>query len=347
MRRVLGLRMPSHKLYDVLGVPQGAGQDEIKKKFRALAIKAHPDKGGDPERFKEIAHAYEVLSDEDKRRQYDALGDGGFAQAQQGSGGGGGFDPHSIFEQFFGGFGGGFGGGGQRNNARQQCAHHAHVMSLSLAEAYTGVTKTVRVALTKACAGCRSPCYACNGVGCVQQLHRVGPFTQVSQQPCGQCQARGVTFKGCNACGSAGHTKEERRIEVVLPPGVSTGHKARFAGLGEQPTREHEVAGDLIMEVLVQPDRVFRRDGADLHMAPTLTFAASVVGAIVEVPHFDGAFQVDTAQWGVLQPGVPYRVPKRGMPPGGDLVLTFSVTYPPGPLSTEQRDALRAALGGI
>lgn len=351
---------PTHKLYDVLGLSQSASRDEIKRAYKKYAVQHHPDKGGDEEKFKEVASAYEVLSDEDKRRQYDSLGDAGFA-ANGGGGAASHFDPRDIFQQFFGGagfgdpFGGMFGATDPRRGRggpqRRRCADHPHAISVSLAEAYHGVTKTIRVTIHKTCEACRASCFACQGVGTVAYMTRMGPFTQVATKVCETCKGRGVTTKGCDACHRKGQRTEEHRIELVVPPGVDAGHRVVLPGLGEQPTREGDVAGDVVVDVLVGADRVFQRNGADLHMSIPISFIDSVTGTTVVVPHFAGEFTVATSDLGIIQPNVPYKIAKKGMPRPkghGDLILTFVVKYPAAP-SADQRAAIRAALitGGL
>lgn len=347
-----------HKLYDVLGVPKTAAAADIKKAFKKMAVQHHPDKGGDQDKFKEVARAYEVLGDEEQRQRYDALGDEGF-EASGAGGGHGGMDPHDLFQQFFGGgfgdpFAGLFGRGGPgAGRGARRCADHQHALSISLAEAFRGLTKTMRITVKKPCAACRATCYTCQGVGQVQHMIRNGPFIQTMVRACDACHGKGVTFKGCDECKNKGHTQKEHRVDIVVAPGVEAGHRVVVAGLGEQPTREGDVVGDLVVDIMVAADRTFRRDGADLHMTVPVAFADSVVGTRFVVPHFAGDFTVDTEAWGVLQPGVPYTIAKKGMPSGcagagaGDLKVTFAIQYPPKPatpMSPEAREAVRAAL---
>lgn len=360
--------MPAtHKLYDVLGVQRDASKDEIKRAYKKYAVQHHPDKGGDEEKFKEVANAYGVLSDEEQRRRYDALGDDGFQQSA-----GGGPDPHDIFQQFFGGGFGGFGGdpfagmfgGGRGGGPRpRRCNDHQHAISITLAEAFRGLTKTMRITVQKPCTHCKATCYTCQGVGQVTQMIRNGPFIQTMMKACETCKGKGVTTKGCDKCAHKGSRQEEHRIEIVLPPGVEAGHRTVIAGMGEQPLRDGDVVGDLVVDVMVGADRTFRREGADLHMTVPISFIDSVVGTSFVVPHFAGDFTVDAHEtWGVVQPNVPYKIAKKGMPRGnasfggngassgnasfGDLVITFAVKYPAAKLAPEARKAMREALAG-
>lgn len=366
------------KFYDALGVAPGATADEIRKAYRRAALQNHPDKGGDPERFKEIGAAYAVLSDENERAAYDQLGDAGWEQRAAGGAGGpggppGGFGgpgafPAEFFAQMFGGAGFPFGGpggphGGVPPPGRR--ANHVHGLRVSLAEAYRGVSKTVKVSLSKSCLRCQETCHACQGVGTITDMRRMGFMTQVMQRPCETCRATGRVVKGregCGECGGRGAYAEERKLDVRLPPGVADRSAMVFAGLGEQPGRPGDTPGDLIFEVQVTEDPVFRRDGADLAMDVPMTFAESVLGKTVRVPHFAGEFCVDTnAAFGVVGPAEAcgaYVVPGKGMPrapdapdaaaaPHGDLKLMFRIgEYPKKEWTAEQKAALRAALGG-
>jgi len=189
-------------------------------------------------------------------------------------------------------------------------------------------------------------------MGTITHVQRAGFFTQMSQRPCDTCKGRGVTCAGkagCGTCSGRGTWSEEHRLELELPPGVQTGYSKRFAGLGEQPVKDDDQPGDLVMEVMVQPDRVFMRHGDDLVMNAKVTFAEAVVGSVVQVPALDGnGYAVDTAEFGVLKPGEMYRCPGKGMPRAngnghGDLLMSFKISYPSGKLSPDTRDFLANA----
>jgi DnaJ homolog subfamily A member 2 len=332
-----------HKLYDVLGVPQGASKEDIKKAFRKLAVQHHPDKGGDPEKFKEIAHAYEMLSDDGKRQEYDQYGDEGMAAMNGGGGGGGGFahmDPHHIFEQFFGG-GGMFGhdpfGGAPRPMRRND---QVHALRVSMHDAYHGCTKNMKIAVSRTCFSCKEVCGVCQGRGNITDMRRMGFFTQMMTRACDACHGTGQVSKGrsdCGQCGGKATYHEEKRVEINIPPGIQTGHSVHLQGLGEQAKAEGEVPGDLILQVVVQEDPRFQRNGNDLIHVVSLTFAESVLGKKITIPHFAGDFEIDTAEYGVIHPERPYYIGDKGMPYGGGpgapkgfgrLQLHFRVQYP-------------------
>jgi len=330
-----------HKFYERLGVESGASKDEIKRQYKKLAVTHHPDKGGDPEEFKALSEAYAVLSDDEQRARYDAIGDagwaagGGQAQAQAHP-----FDPSSIFADLFGGMGGMHMHPNSRQTRPTKCRDHRHVLSISLQDAYNGAQKTLKVSVPKTCAKCREQCYACQGVGHVTHVQRNGFFTQMMSRACDACSGSGMTTsakKNCNSCSGKGAWSEENKIEINLPPGVSTGFTQVFPGLGEQPKRDNQVAGDLHLEVLVVSDRDFERDGDNLLRTVPISWADSILGAHVSFQMPDIAtFTLDTAkEIGIVHPGEVYRVAGKGMPipmhkarGRGDLLITFKVSYP-------------------
>ncbi len=336
--------------YDTLGVAKGASKEEIKRAYKKLAVQNHPDKGGDPEKFKEISNAYQILSDDDKRDRYDQLGDDGFNNM---AGGGGdpfnGMDAHHIFEQMFGGgmggmpfhFDFGFGGGGPRGPIKKKT--HLHPIRISLGDAYNGVHKTIKVSVQRNCTKCREMCHNCQGRGQVTDMRRMGFITQMMQRACDRCQGTGSTSKGCNDCEGQGTYREEKKLELHIPSGVQSGHKLVFEGLGEQAMNENEIAGDLVFEIHVSPHEHFQRNGDDLLYNTTISFADSVVGKTISIPHFSGTVEVATHEFGILQPNKPYIIPGKGMP-NGNLVLTFHIKYPVQKLSTEHRGKMKDLL---
>lgn len=346
----------THKLYELLGVTKEASGDEVRKAYRKAAITHHPDKGGDPEKFKEIANAYQVLSDEQKRLQYDELGDEGFAASGGGSGMandpfGAGINPHELFEQLFrgggfgfdfGGFGDGHGHGHHRGPTKRK--DHSHTINVSLADAYHGTHKTLRVGLKKPCGGCKAQCYTCQGRGSVTDMRRMGFMTQMMTRVCDGCQGAGVTSKGCGECGGRGHTMEEKKVDVKVAAGVQTGHRYVISGLGEQAAGDNEISGDLVIELFVQPDPNFQRQGQDLVYTAKLTLAESIVGKIITIPHFGGDIHVSLADYGIVQPHKSYIIPNKGMPPSGNLILLFQIDYnKKQQLTDTERDTLRKA----
>jgi molecular chaperone DnaJ len=204
--------MTTHKLYEDLEISKDASAEDIKKAYRNLARKYHPDKGGDSEKFKAISNAYHVLGNEEARQRYDSMGDemffaNGNAGADGPGGGAGGFpmngfDAFSMFEELFGGRGGGGsgfnpfgGGGGHQQTSNRKCKDHRHIWQLTLDEAYKGMKKTLKVVITKNCMGCMVSCYACQGRGQVTDLIRNGFITQMMTRKCGTCNGSGMECK--------------------------------------------------------------------------------------------------------------------------------------------------------
>lgn len=341
----------SFKFYDILGVSKDASPEDIKKAYRKAAIQNHPDKGGDPEKFKEISNAYQVLSDDEKRRRYDQLGDEGFnaTGSEQGAGGFGGMSPQDLFEQFFRSAGGGgfpfhfdFGGfdGGQGPVRKKD---HTHTISISMADAYHGTQKTMRVGLRKGCTSCKSMCYTCQGRGNITDMRRMGFVTQMLTRACDACSGTGSIAKGCGACNNQGHTIEEKKVDIKIPAGVQTGHRFVMQGMGEQAENPNETSGNLILEIFVQPDPNFQRQGQDLIYTVKLTLAESIVGKMITIPHFVGDIAINLEEYGIIQPQKSYILPGKGMA-GGNLVLVFSIDYYSKKILThEERQLLRKA----
>jgi len=239
------------------------------------------------------------------------------------------------------------GGGHPRGRSGPvKCPDRHHALRMSLQDAYFGVKKTIKVTLQTPCRDCMTACNACQGVGKITEMQRMGIFTQMSTRPCPTCQGKGLAAKPrteCKACGGKVNVVKEHTIELNIPPAVETGHMMRFDGLGEQALRENEVNGDLIIEVLVQPDAVFQRQGNDLEMECAITFAESVIGKNILVPHFKEHFNVDTSTFGILDPGRKYAIPGKGMNDRSNLFLKFKIQYPSRSLKAEERGRIREA----
>ena len=302
-------------MYDVLGLNKGASIEEVKKAHRTLVRKHHPDKGGNPEEFKKIQEAYEILSDPEKKRNFDQFGDPNGMPMPQGPPGG---FPADLFAQMF--------GGGPQGPIRR--ANHEHIINISLEDAYRGLTKNIRIGINRPCFNCRKTCRACNGQGKIQQHVNMGPFSQMFAQPCGQCNQTGHTATGCGECKGQKFKTENLNFELKLPPGVNDGYAVCLNGLGEQAQApQGEISGDLILIVKVNSHPEFMRQGNDLVWLTKISFENSVNGTVLTCPHFDGPLEIDTGKWGVLDPRKDYLVPNKGMP-GGNLRCGFDIQYP-------------------
>lgn len=282
--------------YEVLGLNKNASDAEIKKAYRKLALKNHPDKNpGDAEaeaRFKEASEAYEVLSDPQKRAQYDQFGhapNGGFGNYQSQ-----GF--HNVnFEDIFGDFEdlfGAFGGGGRRSrtNRPQAGADLLYRLEISFEEAAFGASKTIKIPKNEPCPKCQGSgaenpsdvetCGACGGRG---KIRRSQGFFSI-EQPCPSCGGAGRTIKKkCSHCHGQGKVRVEKSISVTIPAGIETGNRLRLSGEGE-PGRNQGPSGDLYVEVEVQKHPLFERDGMNLYCDIPVSFVTAALGGTIEVP---------------------------------------------------------------
>ncbi|QTX33168.1 molecular chaperone DnaJ [Aminithiophilus ramosus] len=348
--------------YEILGVPKDASVEDIKKAYRRLVRKYHPDANpGNKEaeqKFKEVAEAYEVLSDPQKRVQYDQFGTVG-DMTGGGSPFGEGGDVGDVFGDLFETmFGGGFGGfGGRRNpNAPRRGADLEMEISLTLEEAYRGVTRKVEIPRWQSCERCggtgaepgSSPrtCPTCGGKGQVEQRQRT-PFGEfVSVNTCPNCQGRGkIVEKVCSRCGGAGRYRDRRTVEVRIPPGVDRGTRLRISGEGEAGLNGGP-PGDLFLVVSVRADPRFRREGDNLHVEMHIAFPQAALGCEIQVPTLEGLQSLDVPPG--TQSGSTLRVKGKGMPRlsaggrAGDLLVRVVVDVPAN--LTEKQKALLAGL---
>ncbi len=297
--------------YDILGVSKNASKDEIKKAFRKLSKEHHPDKGGDEKKFKEISQAYEVLSDDQKKAQYDQFGSAGPGFGGGGGGAAGGGFSGGFSSQDFGGFedifssffGGGGGMGGARSRPQYTRGADLEVaVELDFDEAMKGVTKTFTSRNLETCEECKGAggfdqknCSQCAGSGMVSQQFQT-PFGQVAQQaPCPSCKGRGKSFeRTCSKCQGEGRVQQKKDIKIKIPAGVDDGETLKIPGQGEAG-RHGGSHGDLYAHIQVQPSSKFHRRGNDL----LSTLKISVFDAIL-----GGTFEIETF-WGKVDLKVP------------------------------------------
>ncbi|GEK28137.1 molecular chaperone DnaJ [Furfurilactobacillus siliginis] len=346
--------------YDVLGVGRDASQDEIKKAFRKLSKKYHPDLNKAPDaedKFKEVADAYEKVGDPQKRQQYDQYGDAGqqFGGGGQGFGGQGfggqgfgGFD--DIFSQMFGG-----GGGSHRNpNAPQPGQDLQYSMSLKFEEAIFGKTTTIKYNREETCGTCggngakpgTSPvtCHKCGGTGYVDTVRNTPLGQMRSQQVCDVCGGSGKEIKEkCPTCHGAGHTNESHEIEVKVPAGVDDGQQMRLQGQGEAGSNGGPY-GDLYIVFTVQVSKDFQRDGSDIYFEQPLSFTQAALGDEIEVKTVHGNVSLKIPAG--TQTGTIFRLRGKGVPrlrgnSNGDERVTVKVQTPKG-LNKGQKEALKA-----
>lgn len=285
--------------YSVLGVSRDATQDDIKRAYKKLAMKEHPDRGGDAEKFKKIAEAYEILSDEGKRQQYDNPGP----------------TPGDIFGMFGEMF-------GQRSNCLPDHMKDVHI---PLERAFTGTEIKFKVTLQTLCS-CVKSCDQCRGTGTNRVSHPAVPF-MAFEQPCLSCGSSGVKKSGCSMCKN-GSVQTEKTVQINVPKGVQSGHHILLEGLGPQKKKPSDVPGNLVIRIVVDPHPVFERDGDVLVFKPKISFIDSVLGIPIVVPHFAGEFIVDTRTFGILDPRKFYEVKGRGMNQNANLKIQFQIEYP-------------------
>ncbi|MBN3860342.1 molecular chaperone DnaJ [Neisseriaceae bacterium PsAf] len=288
--------MSDRNFYDVLGVSKTASQEEITKAFRKLAMKYHPDRNPDnkeaEEKFKEIQQAYAVLSDAEKRKQYDQFGEAGFGPNMGGFSSSDAFDFSDIFSQMFGGAAGGRGRSQQPQ--AYQGADLQYDIQISLKEAAEGVKKTISVPTEQECDVCHGSgakpgskidiCSTCHGTGTVNVRQAIFQF----QQTCPDCHGTGKIIKErCVKCRGEGRTKTTKTLEVSIPAGIDEGQFVRLNGQGDAGVNGGP-SGDLYVKVHIKPDSFFVRDGSNLHCEVPVTFTLAALGGEVDVPTLNG-----------------------------------------------------------
>lgn len=355
-------------MYEALGVDRSASKDEIKRVYKRMAMKHHPDKeGGDAERFKAISEAYAVLSDDENRTRYDAVGDQGWNNGAAPPGGAGQPMSHAeMMAHMFAGMAGmgqmpGMPGMQQASRARRR-GDHVHVLKVSLREAFSGARKTLRIKVQMRCPACgTTKCGTCGGTGSRQQIHAMGMMRHVVTSTCPSCGGAGATRQRCDTCSNTGQRSVEHVLSVDVPVGVQTGHRECVKGLGEQSMDvDGDSPGDLYVEVSVAEDPVFTRHGDDLQMVVGISLWDSIVGKTFTVQTLgdktEQPLTIDTRSMGtgVMQAGRRYLLAGHGMPLSsgpkgsrGGLAVTFVISYPSSRLSVEQHAGLSAAISSL
>ena len=361
--------MPEQKrdYYEVLGVSKGASDDEIKKAYRKLAKKYHPDMNpGDKEaeaKFKEVNEAYSILSDSEKRARYDQFGHAGVDPNYGAGGPGGGFggfdmgdlDLGDIFGSFFGGGFGGFGGSSSSRRSGPQKGESLRAsLTISFEEAAFGCEKEINLNRTEECEACHGSgaepgttaetCPDCRGTGVVRVQQRTGGFAFSSTAPCSRCRGTGkIIHTPCKSCGGTGSVKKSKRVTVSIPAGIDEGQAVSLRGQGNAG-KNGGPAGDLIVAVHIRPSSQFRRDGTTVLYEHPVTFYQAVMGAELEIPTIDGKVKYSLPAG--TQSGTTFRLRGKGIPElrgrgRGDQYVTVRVQIPTS-LNGEQKEALRA-----
>jgi len=349
--------MAKRDYYEILGVAKDVNDEDLKKAYRRLAMKFHPDRNPDnkeaEEKFKEGNEAYEMLSNPDKRAAYDrhghagvdpSMGAGGFGGGQRGGG-----NYSDIFEAFGDIFGGGQRGGGGGASRQRGGADLQYALELTLEEAVKGVKKQVRFTTAAACEVCdgsgskkgssMTTCRTCGGAGQVRMQQ--GFFTV--QQTCPTCRGRGQMIKDpCGSCNGEGRTNKQKTLEVTIPAGVDTGDKVRLAGEGEAGANGAP-AGNLFVQVVVKDHAIFKRDGGDLYCEVPISFPDAALGCELEVPTLEGKVKLKIPEGS--QTGKVFRLRGKGVKPVraydvGDMLCRVIVETPVQ-LNSKQKELLR------
>lgn len=349
--------------YELLGLQKGATDVEIKKAYRTLAMKYHPDRNpGNAEaelKFKEVTEAYEVLKDSQKRAAYDRYGHAAFAQgAGAGAGGFGGFN----FD-FGGGSGAGFGSifedifsefmGGGRRSRQQEGVRGADIrydLEITLEEAYKGLTKEIEIQTAVKCEDCHGTgaaegskaetCDTCHGTGRVRR--QAGFF--IEERTCPTCNGTGKVIKNpCKKCGGTGKISQKKVLEVTIPAGIDSGNRMRLAGQGEAGMNGGP-NGDLYIFVHIKPHPIFKRDAANLYCTVPLSMTTAALGGEIDIPCIDGSSEKVKINEGT-QSGTEVRLRKKGMTmlqskSVGDLFVRFTVETPTK-LTDKQKELLK------
>lgn len=358
---MFGARPPkksdSTRYYEILGVPKNASQDELKKAYRKAALKNHPDKGGDPAKFKDIAQAYEVLSDPEKRDIYDQYGEDAL---KEGMGGGGGHDPFDIFQSLFGG--NPFGGGSSRGGRRQRRGEDVvHPLKASLEDLYNGTSKKLSLSRNVLCSKCQGKgtksgasmkCEECQGKGVKVSIRQLGPsMLQQVQQNCNPCRGTGEIINKedrCPQCKGEKVLLDKKMLEVVVEKGMQNGQRITFPG--EADEAPDTITGDIVFVVQQKEHPKFKRKGDDLFVEHTLSLTEALCGFQFILTHLDGRqLLIKSTPGEVVKPGQFKAINDEGMPVyqrnymKGNLYIHFSVDFPDS-LTPEQCKELEAVL---
>lgn len=321
------------KFYQVLGLDKSASVADVKKAYRKLAIRHHPDKGGDSETFKEICRAYEVLSDPEKRKVYDDYGEEGLDNS-------GATEPTDIFDLFFGGGG----GRSRRPHGKRRGEDIESSIKVTLEQIYTSATRRMAISKDVICDSCDGHggpkeaienCAMCNGTGVRVQIRQIGPMIQQTQAPCRSCRQGKVIPENrkCHKCAGVGTYKEKKVLEVFVEKGVPDGHRVVFSG--EADEKPDTIPGDVRFIIQQQEHSVFQRKGHNLLMVKSITLYEALTGYQFVIQQLDGRkLLVQNAPGEIVEPGSVKAVPSEGMPvyknpfDKGHLFIEFNVVMP-------------------
>jgi len=309
-------------LYQILGIEKSATSDDIKKAYKLLAIKFHPDKGGDENKFQEISNAYDILSDTKKKNEYDNGGDTNMN--------------NDIFAHFFGNRN----QRPQRNN--EKCNDIIKNYKISLKDSFNGLKKTLKIKLKAYNHDKMKKCNKCNGMGRIKNIRNMGVFTQVIEMPCDSCQ-------GCGFIGSDDASYEiEKVLEFIIPKGIKNNNKICIDKCGEQPKVSNKIPGNLIFNIEIELDKKFIRNENNLETKIQLCFISSICGENIKLNILDDeVFDFNIKDLGIVHPNKKYEFKNKGMPiqgtnNRGNLLIEFDIDYPI--LNDDQRNNLSKSM---
>jgi DnaJ family protein A protein 2 len=342
------------KFYDLLGVPPTASTDDIKRAYKKLALKYHPDKNQEPgaqEKFKEISLAYEVLSDDEKRQNYNRFGEKGVDQDTSS------MDPSDIFSSLF--------GGGRRPRGEPKPKDIVHELPVALEHFYNGKVSKLAITRDRLCSKCNgsgankpgvdAKCRDCGGRGVRMMTRQLGPgFIQQMQVACSTCSGKGTSLKPedrCTTCNGEQTIKDKKVFEVNIDKGMKRGDFVTFAGEGDQVPGVR-LSGDIIIVLDQKPHDVFQRRGNHLLLEKTIGLSEALTGVKLAIKHLDGrTLLIETAPGTVIDPDTLWAVNREGMPlpktggvERGNLIIKFKVQFPKS-LSEVETAGLRKILG--
>ena len=329
------------KLYDTLGLNRNddPNQKEIKKAYHKKALQHHPDKNPNDKNneilFKEISNAYTILSDENKKKTYDNLGDENYQEGNQND-----MNPEDIFQHFFGNnnnpFGSSFTSSFNFDFRKQnrKCSNITKIINVTLEDVYNGVDSTMKINVKNYCLNCITICNECDGKGIIQTLRNLGLMQQIIQQTCEKCRGKGEIIelnKSCKKCCGEGTYINEHSASLRISAGFPNNYKTSFKGLGEQPKSKNEISGDLIIQINVSENKYFKRDNNDLYYTYNINYLDSILGKNIEIPYFNENIKLNTKNYGIILHKNEYTIKNKGLPifnkenNYGNLIIKFEI----------------------